>query len=73
MEGELETLRARVRDLERAVAESEALSLQQIECIQRLERQLQEQERALQGCQEEKARLEQRPTLGSFSATAAAH
>jgi myosin heavy subunit len=66
MEGELETLRARVRDLERAVAESEALSLQQIECIQRLERQLQEQERALQGCQEEKARLEQRPTLEAF-------
>jgi hypothetical protein len=66
MEGELETLRARVRDLERAVAESEALSLQQIECIQRLERQLQEQERALQVCQEEKARLEQRPTLEAF-------
>jgi DNA repair exonuclease SbcCD ATPase subunit len=66
MEGELETLRARVRDLERAVAESEALSLQQIECIQRLERQLQEQERALQACQEEKARLEQRPTLEAF-------
>ena len=66
MEGELETLRARVRDLERAVAESEALSLQQIECIQRLERQLQDQERALQACQEEKARLEQRPTLEAF-------
>ncbi|MFS8924552.1 hypothetical protein NW863_08765 [Synechococcus sp. B60.1] len=73
VEEELKALRARVRNLERSLAESEALSLQQIECTHRLERQLleaqaqlQEREQALQACQEEKARLEQRPTLEAF-------
>ncbi|MGY2881136.1 hypothetical protein [Thermostichus sp. OS-CIW-28] len=75
MEGEeeLKALRARVRNLERSLAESEALSLQQIECIHRLEHQLleaqaqiQERDQALQACQEEKARLAQRPTPEAF-------
>ncbi|MGY2974698.1 hypothetical protein [Thermostichus sp. MS-CIW-37] len=75
MEGEeeLKALRARVRNLERSLAESEALSLQQIECTHRLERQLleaqaqiQERDHALQACQEEKAQLAQRPTLEAF-------
>ncbi len=75
MEGEeeLKALRARVRSLERSLAESEALSLQQIECTHRLERQLleaqaqiQERDQALQACQEEQARLAQRPTPEAF-------
>ncbi len=73
MEEELKALQARVRNLERSLAESEALSLQQIECAHRLERQLfevqaqlKEREQALQACQEEKALLAQRPTLEAF-------
>ncbi|MEN9203575.1 MAG: hypothetical protein Q6K85_10270 [Thermostichus sp. DG02_1_bins_55] len=73
MEEELKALRARVRNLERSLAESEALSLQQIECTHRLEHQLlevqaqlQEREQALQACREEQALLAQRPTTEAF-------
>lgn len=73
MEEELKALRARVRNLERSLAESEALSLQQIECTHRLERQLfeaqaqiKEREQALQACEQEKSLLAQRPTLEAF-------
>ncbi|MFQ3584380.1 MAG: hypothetical protein SNJ85_05530 [Cyanobacteriota bacterium] len=73
MEEELKALRARVRNLERSLAESEALSLQQIECTHRLERQLfeaqaqiNERDQALQACQQEKSLLAQRPTPEAF-------
>ncbi|MGQ9838176.1 MAG: hypothetical protein ACUVRV_09485 [Cyanobacteriota bacterium] len=73
MEEELKALRARVRSLERSLAESEALSLQQIECTHRLEHQLfeaqaqiKERDQALQACQQEKALLAQRPTPEAF-------
>jgi len=41
-------LKQRIRRLERALAESEALTLAQIECTKRLEQQLQEQQRQLE-------------------------
>lgn len=73
MEEELKALRARVRNLERSLAESEALSLQQIECTHRLEHQLfeaqaqiNEREQALQACQQEQSLLAQRPTPEAF-------
>ncbi|MEN9221107.1 MAG: hypothetical protein Q6M04_01580 [Thermostichus sp. BF3_bins_97] len=73
MEEELKALRARVRNLERSLAESEALSLQQIECTHRLEHQLfeaqaqiNERDQALQVCQQEQSLLAQRPTPEAF-------
>ncbi len=73
MDEELKALRARVRNLERSLAESEALSLQQIECTHRLEHQLfeaqaqiKEREQALQACQQEQLLLAQRPTPEAF-------
>ncbi|MEN9229555.1 MAG: hypothetical protein Q6L68_01500 [Thermostichus sp. DG02_5_bins_236] len=73
MEEELKALRARVRNLERSLAESEALSLQQIECTHRLEHQLfeaqaqiNERDQALQACQQEQSLLTQRPTPEAF-------
>ncbi len=47
-EEQLKALRARVRNLERSLAESEALSLEQIECTHRLERQLVEAQAQLE-------------------------
>ena len=68
-EDQLRHLKMRVRNLERSLAESEALSLEQIECTHRLEQQLFEaqahvesHQQALASCRQENQDLGQRPT-----------
>jgi hypothetical protein len=80
VEEELKALRARVRNLERSLAESEALSLQQIECTHRLEQQLLEAQAPTAGAGASFAGLSRGEGAagttsypGSFSAPTAAH
>ncbi|MDX2272612.1 MAG: hypothetical protein NW237_11800 [Cyanobacteriota bacterium] len=72
-EEQLKILKTRVRNLERSLAESEALSLEQIECTHRLEKQLLEaqsqieaRDQAIIACQQEQAQLTERPTLEAY-------
>ncbi len=61
-------LKQRIRRLERALAESEALTLAQIECTKRLEQQLQEQQRLIEEREQQLQQCQAAP-----SATAEAH
>ncbi len=70
---QLKTLKMRVRNLERSLSESEALSLEQIECTHRLEQQLvearslvEEKEQTLARLRQEIQSLEQRPSEEAY-------
>lgn len=61
-EEQLKALKIRIRSLERALAESEELSLEQVECTHRLEQQLFEMRSQLENYRHENQLLHQRPT-----------
>jgi chromosome segregation ATPase len=61
-EEQLKALKIRIRSLERALAESEELSLEQVECTHRLEQQLFELRNQLESYRHENQLLRQRPT-----------
>ncbi|MEN9266321.1 MAG: hypothetical protein Q6K99_08810, partial [Thermostichales cyanobacterium BF4_bins_65] len=64
---QLAALKQRIRRLERALAESEALTLAQIECTKRLEQQLQEQQRQLEERDQQLQRYQAASAAGEAS------